>query len=148
MERQPVSLLVELRRFLSRAGFVFLLIILTTASLAFWSFFRVQPEIGKAFEAREALDQAHQGMVDQETAFRGYLLTDNDTFLQPYRDGWVKTVKSMDEFKDLIGDDKKLNDWYVTVYTDQLRWHGAYAEPMIASARTSTIGDDLDNITD
>jgi len=44
------------------------------------------------YPARLQVEELRAAMVDQETGLRGYLLTDDTTFLQPYDDGRVRDL--------------------------------------------------------
>lgn len=49
--------------------------------------FSLDPALTRATDGARALRVAHQGMLDQETGLRAYLITGEDDVLQPFRQG-------------------------------------------------------------
>ena len=43
--------------------------------------------LDRGFEQNRAAEHMLEGMLDQETGLRGYMLTGDDRFLEPYRSG-------------------------------------------------------------
>jgi serine phosphatase RsbU (regulator of sigma subunit)/CHASE3 domain sensor protein len=58
--------------------------------------------------ARLALVDLQAGLVDQETGGRGYLITGEDRFLQPYRDGEARVDSRVLQLRDLLAHDPDL----------------------------------------
>ena len=52
----------------------------------------------------ETLQAAMDAMVDQETGVRGYLITGDETFLEPYRAGGNAYTAAIEKVKDLTSD--------------------------------------------
>ena len=46
-----------------------------------------EPTISSLLSGRTAVDQAHSGMIDEETGLRGFLATGDASFLQPFQAG-------------------------------------------------------------
>jgi serine phosphatase RsbU (regulator of sigma subunit)/CHASE3 domain sensor protein len=55
--------------------------------------------------ARDALAALRTALVDQETGQRGYLLTGQDVFLEPYREGSAATEDALRRMSDLFSGD-------------------------------------------
>jgi CHASE3 domain sensor protein len=55
--------------------------------------------------ARDQLAALRTSLVDQETGQRGYLLTGDDVFLEPYREGRAATSEAIGELNDLFPGD-------------------------------------------
>ena len=49
--------------------------------------FSLDPALTRATDGARALRVAHQGMIDQETGLRAYLITADESVLEPYRSG-------------------------------------------------------------
>lgn len=58
--------------------------------------------------AREALNQVSQGLVDQETGERGYVITHDPSFLEPYVVGQRVVDDGLRELERLLGEDAVL----------------------------------------
>lgn len=50
-------------------------------------------------ERKETIDRLFQGMVDQETAVRGFILTRQDEFLEPFYPGRTSFLKAIEEMR-------------------------------------------------
>jgi signal transduction histidine kinase len=83
-----------------------------------------------------ALEKAY---VDQETGQRGYLLTGDVTFLQPYIDGEARAVKLQRELAVLLGDDAAARAQLSGVVVAYDKWHSETAAPQIAQRKRGPI---------
>lgn len=54
--------------------------------------------------ARNAAAELLFGLVDQETGERGYLITGEDEFLEPYREGGRRVDRALEDLERLVGD--------------------------------------------
>jgi signal transduction histidine kinase len=76
--------------------------------------------------------QLHRGIIDMENAFRGYLLTGNDTILQPYYTGDTVVPRMFTDLRNLVKDapfqEKKLDSIHSLYET----WHDNFSTQMIA----------------
>jgi methyl-accepting chemotaxis protein len=78
-------------------------------------------------------------MVNQETGFRGYLLSGEDKFLEPYRSGWEDFTKSWNEAKTLTSDNPVQQQRLDEIHQMAEKWHTGVAEHAIAlMAQTET----------
>ena len=67
-------------------GLVAVAAVYNLALLAYLGF-SLDPALTHATDGARALRVAHQGMIDQETGLRAYLITADPAVLQPYRSG-------------------------------------------------------------
>src|SRR3954466_10140560 len=56
-----------------------------------------QPRVHAYFEGGRAAEAVHEGMLDQETGLRGFLLTGDIDYLMPYEHGHDQVAASVPE---------------------------------------------------
>jgi PAS domain S-box-containing protein len=85
-------------------------------------------------------------VVDEETGLRGYQITDDPRFLQPYRNAEAPMQRDIAELQSIARPDQAES---LNQFLDQYRsWHQTFAEPVIASiAAVGQENDDDLNIT-
>lgn len=87
----------------------------------------VRPAQNRYDDGARALQLAHAAMIDQETGLRGFLLVDEDAFLQPYRQG-VATVGREDEVLNrTLGSDQTTAPALLDMRVAQQRWSSEWA---------------------
>lgn len=74
-------------------------------------------------------------LVNQETGVRGYALTRQQSFLQPYRDYVKQQQRDQTTLGRLIGHDAQLRRLYSDVQRVAASWRRDIAEPVIAQVR-------------
>lgn len=80
-------------------------------------------------------------LVDQETGLRGYGITGDRQFLQPYQDGIRDEAQSVDRLRELLADRPSLLHELEAIESSARRWRTEYAEPLVAAlASGSTSG--------
>ena len=78
-------------------------------------------------------------MVNQETGFRGFLLSGEQKFLEPYKSGWEGFGKAWGEAKSLTSDNPAQQQRLEDVRKLAETWHNSIAEKAIAQmARPET----------
>lgn len=97
------------------------------------------------------LNMMLSSMIDQETGLRGYITTDNPTFLAPYNTGRAAYLSSFQQFKDATNDrefgntqlqvslvEARADDWYNNYAQEQIQemQGGNVALPRSSSALT------------
>jgi signal transduction histidine kinase/FixJ family two-component response regulator len=99
----------------------------------------VQAADAAAREARSELLQdaaVLEAIVDQETGLRGFLITGDAKFLQPYETGRVQFDLAMRRLEGLVADDPpELRQAAADIARQADRWSDAVAEPEIAAKR-------------
>lgn len=76
-------------------------------------------------------------MLDQENGQRGFVITGNESFLQPYRDGRDASVLLMDELTQLLASNDLATLSLIKVDMAMRQWQDLAAEPRIEQARIS-----------
>ena len=84
--------------------------------------------------ARVAAYQLQAALRDQETAVRGYLITADRRFLDPYNDGRTAEAAAVEEIRDTIGEYPDLLDDLDNIEVAAQTWRVEYADPLLASA--------------
>ncbi|MCZ2835905.1 hybrid sensor histidine kinase/response regulator [Modestobacter sp. VKM Ac-2985] len=106
---------------------------LTTLGLAVLSVAVLSDRVDRANEVLSALQDSHSAMINQETGLRGYLVTREDRFLQPYYRG-VQDLAELDaELAALAQEDDQLIDELAGLQVAEARWIDSWATPMLAS---------------
>src|ERR1022692_1426601 len=74
-------------------------------------------------------------LIDQETGVRGYGITGNGRFLQPYHDGLAAETGSAARLRRLLGATGPLAAHVSAIQQAASSWRSSYAAPLIAQAR-------------
>jgi signal transduction histidine kinase len=80
----------------------------------------------------ETLQKAMDAMVDQETGVRGYLITGDEKFLEPYHRGGNAYTAAIQEIKDLTSDDAAQQGRLDELNELAKKWRSGIAEREIA----------------
>ncbi|MGR6327728.1 CHASE3 domain-containing protein [Sphingomonas sp. XXL09] len=70
-------------------------------------------------------------MVDQETGYRGYLVSGNQAFLKPYHDGWDGFARAWSDVKSLTSDNPVQQTRLEDIRRLAASWHNDVAEKTI-----------------
>ncbi|MFJ4658872.1 CHASE3 domain-containing protein [Nocardia sp. NPDC088792] len=86
---------------------------------------------------REAL-QFQSTLLDQETGVRGYAITGDPQFLQPYQDGLTTEQESADRMRKLLGHEGgRVNLDIDDIERAARQWRSTYVAPLLASPATA-----------
>ncbi|MEU1549525.1 CHASE3 domain-containing protein [Nocardia sp. NPDC005745] len=88
--------------------------------------------LDKSLPAAAEAYKLQSALVDQETGLRGYGITADPQFLQPYRDGTRDEAQSVARLRELLADRQPLLDDLDAVEQSAQRWRTEYAEPLVA----------------
>ncbi|MFC8224880.1 ATP-binding protein [Streptomyces sp. NPDC057287] len=91
---------------------------------------RIQP-------ARSASFQLQNALLDQETGVRGFALTGDTTFLEPYEAGRRAERERQERVRTLIGTDRPYAEDLDRIEAAAQQWRTLRAEPLIAAVRAS-----------
>ncbi|WP_327112056.1 CHASE3 domain-containing protein [Streptomyces sp. NBC_01341] len=91
---------------------------------------RIQP-------ARSSSFQLQNSLLDQETGVRGYALTGDQSFLEPYKAGRQAERERMDRVRTLIGHQQPYAEDLDRIAEAAQEWRTQHAEPLIAAVRAS-----------
>jgi len=80
----------------------------------------------------QTVQQALDAIVDQETGLRGYLLTGNEKFLQPYRIGAANFDVMLERARDLSKDNTAQQSRLAELGELAENWHSAFAQKEIS----------------
>ncbi|MCC3330712.1 sensor histidine kinase [Nocardia abscessus] len=89
--------------------------------------------LDKSMPAATEAYRLQSALVDQETGLRGYGITADPQFLQPYRDGTRDESQSVARLRELLADRQPLLDELDAVEAAAWRWRTEYAEPLVAA---------------
>ncbi|MGY2010227.1 sensor histidine kinase [Nocardia gipuzkoensis] len=89
--------------------------------------------LDKSMPAATEAYRLQNALVDQETGLRGYGITADPQFLQPYRDGTREESQSVARLRELLADRQSLLDELDAVESAARRWRTEYAEPLVAA---------------
>ncbi|MFI6350358.1 ATP-binding protein [Streptomyces sp. NPDC050560] len=84
--------------------------------------------------ARSVFFQMETALVDQETGVRGYVLSRDPDYLEPYSAGQVEQNRLDGRLRRLIGDRDRLVDDLDRIVASAENWRTQQAEPLIAAA--------------
>jgi len=112
---KPDSLWGRLERGAMAAGAVLLL---TIVGISMWSALRTSGDVDKAarsFFVRSLTRDVLDAVTEAESSQRGYLLTDNPTYLAPYRDAAARLPSLLHGLSAAIPDDPELPAWRAAI---------------------------------
>ncbi|MCW2705915.1 MAG: multi-sensor hybrid histidine kinase [Blastococcus sp.] len=109
-------------------------VVLTFTTLVLTSFLlaRLVPDVARADLLLGALQDAHVAMLDQETGLRGFLLTRDPQFLQPYQEGAATIRRVQGEAAGWGVGDAELTARLADLQSASDRWVREWAEPLHA----------------
>lgn len=85
--------------------------------------------------ARSASFQLQNSLLDQETGVRGYALTGDTTFLEPYEEGMRAERERLARLRSLTGDEQPYAGDVERIERAAQQWRTLRAEPLIAAVR-------------
>ena len=77
--------------------------------------------------------QLQNGLRDQETAVRGYVIAADRQFLEPYAAGQQAEAEAAEKIRRRVGERPQQMSDLQAIETAAARWRADYAEPLIAS---------------
>ncbi|HEV7489067.1 MAG TPA: CHASE3 domain-containing protein [Thermoanaerobaculia bacterium] len=106
-----------------------LLLIALAVALAAWiaHLTRAEVWVQHSYEVMATVNQAEKLLIDQETGLRGYLLSSDRRFLQPYESGQAGFAKSLEQLSRLTGDNPSQGRRIAATRETYRQWL-AYAE--------------------
>src|SRR3954470_16278376 len=128
-----------------RAAFGLLLVILLAAGTAGVFALTAQTEAANQLLYRtgplriESL-RAQQSLTDAESGMRGYVLTGQAEFLDPYERGRVAFDRHLDNAERLIDGDTTARDDIAEMRRTGERWLRQFAQPAVAARRAGDVG--------
>ncbi|MFC5270190.1 sensor histidine kinase [Adhaeribacter terreus] len=117
-------------------GFILLFFSIVTTTFL-WQAAQTEAEMERVIHSAELLRKSEamqKSLSDMETGFRGYLLTENEAFLEPYTTG-VKTIrKQAEDIKLGMNDPLEIN---LMLNNEEIggKWINDFAEVVIAAKR-------------
>lgn len=78
-------------------------------------------------EELQSLEAMVRGMVDSETAVRGYFIVGRDEFLAPDVRGFESSGRALDGLRESMGDDERLER--ISILSDE--WRTLFADPIL-----------------
>lgn len=131
----------ELRAEVTRSFRVILAAIAGTlvisAVLGFLTLGVFERRIERSIDAIDAVARAHEAMLGQETGLRGYLLTGESEFLQPYLTGKVGLTAANELLDDLLGGDSSTGRLFTQMRVAQQRWASEWATAALTDTKAS-----------
>ena len=100
--------------------------------------------LSRATNATAAIADTHQGMLDQETGVRGFLISGDQAFLSPYTAGQSEVADGNAATLAAIQGDQVLIVAFDRDRTAQNRWVHEWAEAALANPELHTPGTDTD----
>jgi signal transduction histidine kinase len=92
--------------------------------------------------ARIAAYQLQAAMRDQETAVRGYLITADPRFLEPYNDGRTAESTAAEQIRAYLATNEDLLADLDNIEAAAERWRAEYADPLVAAVTPAQLVDD------
>jgi serine phosphatase RsbU (regulator of sigma subunit)/CHASE3 domain sensor protein len=94
---------------------------------------------GRWTPAATAADKLLANLVDQETGERGFVITGDAKFLEPYTSGRTKTSQDLAQIKSLVGDVPTIASALASVQNQWQTWLTQIAEPEITARESGNV---------
>jgi signal transduction histidine kinase len=88
--------------------------------------------------ARSASYRLQAALRDQETALRGYVISADRRFLDPYYDGQQDETTAASDFRQRVGERRVLIADLDAIDSAAVTWRASYAEPLIKAVQDGT----------
>ncbi|MCP3988832.1 MAG: methyl-accepting chemotaxis protein [Actinomycetia bacterium] len=96
--------------------------------------------VGHTYTVIELADDALAGLVDMETGYRGFLITGEDEYLEPYEAGRAKSVDGLRALIEETADNPAQVERWRDLEARAQAWQNEVTEPGIALRRNVTNG--------
>jgi methyl-accepting chemotaxis protein len=93
------------------------------------------------YEVIVSVDAALKGLVDMETGLRGFALTGDEKFLEPFHAGKTAFSRSFSQARQLTSDNPRQQERLQELREDFQRWMTADVEPLLELRRKATHGE-------
>ena len=100
---------------------------------------KVESDMHRLLVSTEILrysEAMQKSMIDKETGIRGYLITENEIFLQPYYMGMQQLYKNGDKLEKLLDDPRKI-ELFNKIKLYGIGWDKDFADPIIEAKKLS-----------
>ncbi len=106
---------------------------------------RAQPRVEDYLELGQQSRLLHEGMIDQETGLRGWLATQDERFLEPYRSGRAAAASATLRIGALLNDSPPpgLTEGFLAVQLARADWNGWADEAVATPVPASELGEFL-----
>lgn len=144
MLRQEAN--ATIRRVLLRAILLPIVLMAVLAGSFFWLITSLQDATSWVEYTDQTIAQANQiqsTILDQETGLRGYLLTDQQTFLEPYTRAILKIGPQLDTFATLVRDNPVQGERLAALRAENSLWQTWAADTL---ARKASNGDFVSSV--
>lgn len=91
-------------------------------------------------------DNILESLINMETGLRGYAITGQDTFLQPYNQGEIDFQKHIEKIKELTSDNSKQQQRIDDLSKDYQEWSNSESSSLITTRKK--VNSNQGNITD
>ena len=92
-------------------------------------------EVRRYSRARDLTHELYSAYVDQEAAVRGYVISSDESFLDPYQDGMVQAEADQNELRQVLAGDADAIETLDSVVATADQWQADVAEPEIDAMR-------------
>ncbi|WP_282775963.1 CHASE3 domain-containing protein [Nocardia sp. CC201C] len=97
--------------------------------------------VASALPAQNEAIRLQNALISQETGIRGYAITGDPRFLQPYYDGRLEEGRAAQRLRELVGDRPVAIADLAAVEQAAAGWRGSYAEPLVSAGSAAAVRD-------
>ncbi|WP_131195085.1 CHASE3 domain-containing protein [Lichenihabitans psoromatis] len=97
---------------------------------------------GRSRQIMSSLDAFRVAMLNQETGLRGYLLTGDDSSLEPYRSGRIELDQTLVDLQRLVTENRTETDLLVQAQDAARHWQTDIGEPAVHQMAVSATRDE------
>lgn len=113
------------------------ILVCVRAGVGFWLEFRRQDAsswVRQTLQVQSEAELLLNAALDQETGIRGYLLTEAETSLEPYKSGQIAFNNALTLLYELVGDNPEQLHRLNEIVTLHNRWQREFAQPVVLGA--------------
>jgi diguanylate cyclase (GGDEF)-like protein/PAS domain S-box-containing protein len=127
--------LLRTKRLVWALAVVIVTVVMTFTYFSGRRYVRAMESVQHTLELTSTIDSVVAAVIDEETSQRGFLLTNEESFLEPYRLGRIQVVAGLDKLARLTRGNQKQGAWVIDL-RGAIREKQAFVDNMIALNRS------------
>lgn len=94
-----------------------------------------EPRVARSVDGTQVMRLAHEAMLNQESSLRGFLLSGDDRFLEPFEAGSSELPELNEQAERLLSSDRSMQRLFLDVRLAQAAWIDGWTDEALAAGR-------------